>query len=89
MDEMEKTNRKQADSWASQARKQGVETKVVFIPSGGNVPESIIKYAQTNHYGMIATASEVGPVAATFIGSISRQIMRDAPCPVWVYRGER
>jgi nucleotide-binding universal stress UspA family protein len=86
MNEIEQLNRKRADQWCAQAKNQGVEVKVVFMPSGGNVPESIVKYAQNHAIDLIAIGAESGPVASTLMGSISRQVVRNSHCPIWVYR---
>ncbi|MEO7164728.1 MAG: universal stress protein [Bdellovibrionia bacterium] len=86
MTQVEAMNRKQAERWATLAEKQGVAAKVVFFPSGGSVSQSIVDYAQNNEAGLIAMTAESGPLASTLIGSISRQVVRNAHCPVWVFR---
>lgn len=86
MTEVEETNRKQADRWNAQAQKQGVEAEVIFFPSGGSVSKSIVDYAQTHEIGLISIAAESGLLASALIGSISRQVVRNAHCPVWVFR---
>jgi len=86
MTQVEAMNRKQAELWSVQAEEQGVESEVVFIPSGGSVSRSTIDYAQSHGIGLITLAAESGPIASTLIGSICRQIVRNAHCPVWVFR---
>jgi nucleotide-binding universal stress UspA family protein len=86
MTQVEAMNRKQAERWNTLAENQGVKVKVVFVPSGGNVSHSIVDYAQSHEVGLIAMNAESGPLASTFIGSISRQVVRNAYCPVWVFR---
>lgn len=50
--------------------------------------DSILKYAAENQVTMIAMAAESGPLAAVLIGSITRQVVRQARCPVLVYRAK-
>lgn len=50
------------------------------------VSQAILKYIEENPVDLIAMAAESGPVAAALIGSLTRQIVREAPCPVLVLK---
>ncbi|MFZ9594869.1 MAG: universal stress protein [Bdellovibrionia bacterium] len=88
MTQVEEVNRRQADQWHAQARKMGVTAEVVFSPSGGNVSRRILDYAKEHPVDLIAMAAHSGPMASALIGSISRQVVREAHCPVWILRSE-
>lgn len=76
--------RRTAQIWAKRAEAAGVETEVVFHDQPGFPVDAILSGALQQGCGMIALASESGPTEAALLGSISRQVMRHAPCPVWV-----
>jgi nucleotide-binding universal stress UspA family protein len=51
-----------------------------------SVTESILIHAKEKKAKFIIMAAESGPVASALLGSITRQILRTAPCPVLVCR---
>ncbi|MGB7220598.1 MAG: universal stress protein [Vicinamibacterales bacterium] len=71
-------------AWAALARKRGVAAKVVVGQTPGYVPESILAVAKRTRADVIAMASHSGTVAATVLGSVARQVIRQARCPTWV-----
>jgi nucleotide-binding universal stress UspA family protein len=86
MTQVEETQRKVAKRWQSEAMTQNIEVNVVFIPSGGRVSDSIVEASKTLEVGLITMAAESSPLASALIGSISRQVVRNAHCPVWLFR---
>ncbi|MCM2323551.1 MAG: universal stress protein [Oligoflexia bacterium] len=59
-----------------------VEIRIESGPIG--ITQSILEFASANNVDLIAMAAQSGPVAAAIIGSVTRQVVRAAPCPVWV-----
>ena len=81
--------RKLADRWVSEAKEKGISVKIHFDSSRGNIAELILKQARSKKFGWIAMASESGAVSSALVGSITREIVRQSPCPVWVMREEK
>lgn len=73
-----------AQKWLKTTQDAGVKTKAIFDEKSGFVADSILATARKNGCGVIAMASESGPVAASFVGSVCRQVVRAATLPVWV-----
>lgn len=82
----EDEKRKVANRYAEIAKKRGVKFNVVIDSSHLSVSALILKKAKNSKASLIALAAESGSVSATFIGSITRQVVREAPCPIWVMR---
>lgn len=82
----EQRHRKSADRFVQIGKKLGVEVTVLFDSQHGSVSASIIEHAQKEMANVIAMGAESGVVASTLIGSVTRQVVRSAPCPVWVVR---
>ena len=68
------------------ARNSGVEADGVVEPGRGGVVTSILSFAEKNNLSLIAMTAQSGPVASSLIGSITRQVVRESGCPVWVIR---
>ncbi len=47
---------------------------------------SILKFSRDKHADLIAIAAQSGPVMTTLLGATSRSVVREAHCPVLVYR---
>jgi nucleotide-binding universal stress UspA family protein len=78
-----------AERVKDQAKKRGIECKVIVDDTSQSVTESILKHAQEQGAQFIAMSAETGPLATALLGSITRQIVRSAPCPVLVYRSRK
>lgn len=74
-----------ANDWAELAKKAGVKVEILFDRSqgGGSVSAAILKQAKKRE-AVIAMASHSGPVATVFLGSATRQVIRNSEQPVWV-----
>jgi nucleotide-binding universal stress UspA family protein len=84
--EEEQLKRKKAEKWAEEARERGVILNIHFEVSPGNIPDLVVEYAKLKKFPWIAIGSESGALKAALIGSIVREVVRNAPCPVWVMR---
>lgn len=72
-----------ACKWARWATHQGVETDAVIDASSGNIAEFILDLAHSRQSSMIAMQSQTGRIVSALIGSITREVIRHADCPVW------
>lgn len=80
-----KNAEKSVQSWSHFASKYGIKVNLVVDHRGyRSVWESIIHQARKNHAGMIAMESMSGPVSSAVIGSVTRQVVRHAECPIWI-----
>lgn len=79
-DSREKESRK----WVDEAAKQGVDTKFYIEEKPGFITDSINQYIDTHGVDLVAMGSKSGPVSSVLIGSVARQLVREAGCPVWV-----
>jgi nucleotide-binding universal stress UspA family protein len=70
--------------WLSWTKKQNVKADHVIQFGLKNIADATLELAKKERTWMIAMATVTGPVAATFLGSNARWIVRSAICPVWV-----
>lgn len=86
----EEDRRERAEKWIVEAKKKGVTMEFVLERTGGgkqsSVAQTILAQAQSRQAGMIAIAAQSGVVKAAILGSTARQVLRQAPCPVWIWR---
>ena len=86
MQKTEENQRKIAQTWVQEAARTGVDVDIVFESGLKGVYSAILSQAEALKAGLIAMAAESGPVASTLMGSVTRQVVRDASCPVWIMR---
>jgi nucleotide-binding universal stress UspA family protein len=74
----------EASEWAAEAQSQGVTASsyVDLNPATSKVG-SIVSLAKKKP-GIIAIASHSGPMKTIFLGSLTREVVRSSPYPVWV-----
>ncbi|MFN8790781.1 MAG: universal stress protein [Bdellovibrionales bacterium] len=70
--------------WLSWTKKQNVKCDHVIQFGLKNIADATLELAKKDSAWMIAMATVTGPIAATFLGSNARWIVRSANCPVWV-----
>jgi nucleotide-binding universal stress UspA family protein len=75
--------RKAAEDWRRSAADRGVTVEAVFDDSEAYVADAILQVAEQMNDGMIAMASQRGR-AGVVLGSITRELIRRSPDPVWV-----
>jgi nucleotide-binding universal stress UspA family protein len=80
--------RSQVNEWVERARREGVDARAEVDESGDSVMDSLLGCAERQRAGLIALAAQSGPWKATFIGSVPRQVVRHARCPVWILHPE-
>jgi len=70
------------------AKKEGIKAEILIDSGYEGITEGILNSAAETKAVMIALAAQSGPITATLIGSISRQVVRSAETPVWVIHTE-
>jgi nucleotide-binding universal stress UspA family protein len=75
-----------ARAWADRAAMQDVKAAWIVDSGRGPVSERIAARARALEAGMIALAAQSGAVVSAILGSVTREVVRSAPCPVWVLR---
>lgn len=84
-----KNRTSEAERWAELARASGVITSFeVERRVTGTVCDAVVEIAQ-RRATLIAMAAHSGPLATALLGSVTRQVTRCAPCPVWVVHTEQ
>jgi nucleotide-binding universal stress UspA family protein len=78
------TKRVTAERWVTLAAQSGVKVETAIDPKPGYAVEAILGAVKKQKCDWIAMASESGALAATVLGSISRQVVRHSSVPVWV-----
>ena len=85
----EEKQKKIAQKWIGVAKKLGVPLELVLDTSSMSIVDSILRHSQSLGVSMIAMPAQSGAIASTLIGSYTRQIVRNASCPVWVLKTEK
>jgi nucleotide-binding universal stress UspA family protein len=82
-EELQRQERR-AHAWARWGNTQGVKVSYWISMESRSVSESLLKATEDSNYSMIAIEAQSGAFSATLLGSITRQVVRHSPCPVWV-----
>jgi nucleotide-binding universal stress UspA family protein len=78
-----------AESWQLEAKHYGINSFIQFdYSTAGNVADCIFSAAR-KRADVIAMAATSSAVKTKLIGSITRRVVRGAPCPVWILRPSR
>ncbi len=84
--EKESTERKQQlQVWQEEALAAGVQASIEIIDQPGLVGDAVLQMAENSDIDVIALCSQSGPVSSIITGSVARQIVRRAHCPVLVF----
>lgn len=94
MEEQVSLARNKAEEWVKSAKEEGVDCGFVLDERPVSVVQGILAEAKKMPSGIIAMASQTGPVTSVILGSVTRMVVRQAPCPVWTihpqkYMGEK
>jgi len=77
-------SRQTAEQWCREARRSGVDTDaIVDYHVGEPVAAAILKESRRSPC-LIAMAGESTRLEAQLLGSVTRQVLRESGCPVWV-----
>ncbi len=79
----------EAQKWIDYAEQRGVKVTFHLDTSNGRPLDEILRAAKKlGNTAMIAMASQSGGVGAVVMGSLTRQVLREAPCPIMVLHPE-
>jgi nucleotide-binding universal stress UspA family protein len=88
--EAERTRLKEAAAGVCRlAQALEVECEWKQIDGRTSVAETIADQAASTGANLIVMQAESGPVASVILGSVTRQLVRIAPCPVLVFRAQK
>lgn len=76
------------EKWVNELKEEGVRAEFVLNQKGAFTSDAILASAKKRGSSLIAMASQTGPVASILLGSVTRQVIRGASCPVWVIHPE-
>ncbi len=81
----EEPNPALARSFLEDAQRAGVAAHAAFSKRGTSVSHAVVEFAKKQRMDWIAMVSHRAPgVSRVTVGSNTRQVVRIAPCPVWV-----
>lgn len=76
-----------AEKWTNWGNQAGIQMDYKIDTQNTSIVEAVVSKARsTAEIDLIVMKARSGPVAAALLGSITRQVVRLAPCPVWVLR---
>jgi nucleotide-binding universal stress UspA family protein len=78
-----------ADRWKRAAQDRGVPVEMILERDVLKTADRILQIARRKKAALIAMESHSGPIGAFLLGSVTRKVVRAAPCPIWVFRPQR
>lgn len=83
-EEEQKQRKTIAQAWLAWAKTKGAEISLEMEERPGNVSQAITEFATAKGVDLISMVAQSGPVSSLLLGSVTRQVVRNAQCPVWV-----
>jgi len=77
---------RETEALARWARKKGVKVTVVIDDKLLDVADSITSFGKKQGCDLIMMLAQNQPLVANLLGSVTRQVVRSAPCPVYVVK---
>lgn len=74
----------EAEEWVKRGESEKIEVRFHLSKCKSDAATAIIRNAAKLPSGMIAIASQTGPIASAILGSVTRKVIRGALCPVLV-----
>lgn len=83
---IEEMHRADFERWRKRAEERSVAIRLISQNFGEPIAEAIVGYVESLHGTsvMLAMVSQTGPVAASLLGSITHDVIRLSPCPIYV-----
>jgi nucleotide-binding universal stress UspA family protein len=78
--------RKKLETWNRIAEREGVQMDYVLDSTSGGVWKKILKLASIRKSSIIIMEAHSEPFSSILLGSVTRQVVREAPCPVWILK---
>ena len=80
----------QGKDWMRHGEMHGVQTKLQLHQQEGHLLDELMRtLKRLGPKAMLAMASQKGRLASTLVGSLTRQVLRSAPCPVLVFHANQ
>jgi nucleotide-binding universal stress UspA family protein len=89
LEAMVKSAEKRFRSWERLAIREGVSTRLILDHSGRPVWRRLVQIARKEQADLVAMATRRGPISSVLLGSVTRLIVREMPCAVWVLKHGR
>ncbi len=71
---------------AAKSRDEGIKTKTKILLTK-STPDAIMKEAKSDNYDLIVMCTkDMNGTKRLFKGSVSEEVIKNAPCPVFLYR---
>lgn len=85
LEEQVEAQSRRAQLWADGAARQGIMVTHVIDSSFKPVDELVMDAAENNDCDLIVMEAQSGPMSAAILGSYTRNVVRKAHCPVFVF----
>ena len=83
--DVEKSRLRKGAEWSNLLQKQNIKSSLLVLRQRKHLAVDILEVAKKNKATLIAIASRSGPVAQALLGSVSRDILLQAKCPVLIF----
>jgi nucleotide-binding universal stress UspA family protein len=83
--DVEKSRLKKGAEWTNLLEKQNIKSSLLVQRQRKYLAADILEAAKKNRASLIAIASRSGPVAQALLGSVARDILLQAKCPVLIF----
>jgi nucleotide-binding universal stress UspA family protein len=78
-----------AQSWVKRAEARDVSIEVIIDRQSHSILSSILEHSKSLANCLVTMPAYSGAISSALLGSITRQVVRNATCPVWVFRPEK
>lgn len=85
MKNVENERQKVAKEWSEVLHNKNIKTKVLIQRQKRSLGIDILEAAKKNKVKLIALASNSGPITQAFLGSVARDVLLQAKCPVLIF----
>lgn len=84
-DQIDRDHQAHVERWRKRADERNVTIRFISQSFGEPLAEAIVDYVQrADSRALLTMVSQTGPVAATLLGSVTREVIRLSPCPIYV-----
>lgn len=82
---------KSLEGMAEKARRRGISVQIVLDknPRVNMISNAILRATQRTKADFLVMSAQSGPVRTALLGSITRQVIRDSSCPVWILHSKK
>ena len=84
--EIPEDHRSEVEVWMNRASDQGIAVRYISDNYREPTSEAIVQYVKSldDSSVLLAMVSQTGPVASALLGSITREVIRMSPCPIYI-----